>query len=262
MRRSTSLLVAALVACGAFSAVASDIADLRSAAEFSLSGGEAPSPASGVSPAAAAAAVAAQFLDLIPGFLLSFEAAVADTLDESVQQFLTDMLGRAWPDSLPASWSAPSFDWARLGDFEYSSSLSDFLDTASLHNLTAVRSVRELAQVVHSMEDAFCSAEKFSPSSGVPSSCTGPTISLAISPKTCVLEAQTKQAVCTPAKLVLIKTPGSCTHKYDAPLSWVGKACKLTGSVGHNDSYLVGGGKKAVPLPRLDPSFDPSALRL
>ncbi len=31
------------------------------------------------------------------------------------------------------------------------------------------------------------------------------------------------QVVCSPAKLVLTKSPGSCTHKYDAPLSWVGK---------------------------------------
>lgn len=43
---------------------------------------------------------------------------------------------------------------------EYTSSLSDFLDAASLRNLAAVRSLRQLALAVHSMEDAFCSAEK------------------------------------------------------------------------------------------------------
>lgn len=43
---------------------------------------------------------------------------------------------------------------------EYSSFLSDFLDSASLHNLTAVQSVRELAQAVHGMEDSFCTPEK------------------------------------------------------------------------------------------------------
>lgn len=43
---------------------------------------------------------------------------------------------------------------------EYSSSLSDFLDTASLHNLTAARSLSELAQALHGMEDSFCTPEK------------------------------------------------------------------------------------------------------
>lgn len=34
---------------------------------------------------------------------------------------------------------------------------------------------------------------RFTPSSSVPSSCTGPSLSLAITPKTCVLEGQAKQ---------------------------------------------------------------------
>lgn len=174
------------------------------------------------------------------------------TVAPSVQQFLTGVLGSAWRDSLPAAWSSPAFDWARLGDFEYTSSLSDFLDAASLRNLTAVRSLRQLALAVHSMEDAFCSAEKFTPAVAVPSSCAGPMVTLAVVPKSCVLDGQAKQVVCTPAKLVLRKTPGLCTPKYDAALSWVGEVCKLSGTVGHNDSRIAGGMHKAIPLAHVD----------
>ncbi|KAL4424745.1 hypothetical protein ABPG77_000088 [Micractinium sp. CCAP 211/92] len=234
MKRATSPLLAALLACGCFSAVAWGSIDRRQAAELSLSG----------------------VADTLDQVLQEVQEQV--TAPQSVQQFLTAVLGRNWPDSLPAAWSAPSFDWSRLGDFEYSSFLSDFLDSASLHNLTAVQSVRELAQAVHGMEDSFCTPEKFTPSTSVHSSCTGPSVSLAITPKTCVLEGQAKQVVCSPAKLVLTKTPGSCTHKYDAPLSWVGKVCKLSGSVGLNDSAITGGGQKVIPLAHL---VDLSELR-
>lgn len=136
---------------------------------------------------------------------------------------------------------------------------------------------------------------RFTPAVAVPSSCAGPMVTLAVVPKSCVLDGQAKQVaglgpqcmpfaccstdqagvaagaclagwavqllaagaplactkpaclvacflpaglcdpclfaasrpasqvVCTPAKLVLRKTPGLCTPKYDAALSWVGE---------------------------------------
>lgn len=50
-----------------------------------------------------------------------------------------------------------------------------------------------------------------------------PSLSALPSPARLCTTALPVQVVCSPAKLVLTKTPGSCTHKYDAPLSWVGK---------------------------------------
>ena len=38
------------------------------------------------------------------------------------------------------------------------------------------------------------------------------------------------QVVCDPAKIVLRKSPGGCTHKYTTPSSWKGKVSR--GEVG------------------------------
>ena len=56
------------------------------------------------------------------------------------------------------------------------------------------------------------------------------------------------QILCDPAKLVLTKTPVSCTHKYKSASSWTGKECKITGGAGFSDEKVIGGGERSVPL--------------
>ncbi|KAL4442718.1 hypothetical protein ABPG77_006712 [Micractinium sp. CCAP 211/92] len=177
---------------------------------------------------------------------------------QSVQGFLHDVLGSSWQDFVPSSWTAPSFDWSMLGEFDYSSSMGDFVTTHDLANLTAISNLKDLHTSIDTIEAAFCKNETFTPSKKVPASCTGPSVSLSLVPKTCVLQAATKQIVCSPAKLVLTKTPGSCTHKYHSASTWVGKVCKVGGTCGMNNSAIAGGGAHVVPLTQIDIGYTPS----
>ena len=70
----------------------------------------------------------------------------------------------------------------------------------------------------------------FTPSTKVYSSCTGPSITMALVPKVCVLDAVNHAVVCDPPKLVLNKNPGSCTHEYYSASSWVGKEVRQEGT--------------------------------
>jgi hypothetical protein len=94
----------------------------------------------------------------------------------------------------------------------------------------------------------------------VPTTCTGPTINISFLPKTCVIEDAAKQIVCDPAKLVLIKSPGSCTLKHYTASTWTGKQCRLkttrAGSrprtCGINTGVVLGGNEVPVPLGSVD----------
>ena len=44
-----------------------------------------------------------------------------------------------------------------------------------------------------------------------------------------MLDADNKAVVCDPAKLVLAKAPGSCTHAYHSASAWKGKEVSLLG---------------------------------
>ena len=87
-------------------------------------------------------------------------------------------------------------------------------------------------------------------------SCTGPSVTIAVVPKVCVLEAATKQVVCDPAKLVLTKAPGSCVHKYKTASVWEGKSCKISGGAGFSDEVVIGGGQRVIPLTQIDFSYE------
>lgn len=61
------------------------------------------------------------------------------------------------------------------------------------HPPTPPPPLQDLHNSVDTIESAFCKQEAFTPSKKVPASCTGPSVTLAVVPKTCVLEAATKQ---------------------------------------------------------------------
>ncbi|PRW61186.1 glycerol-3-phosphate acyltransferase [Chlorella sorokiniana] len=167
---------------------------------------------------------------------------------ESVQEFFQDMMGSSWRDWVPFNWTLPSFDWSHLGEFDYSSNLGDFLDAHSLKNMTNVHSVKDVANSWEEIEAAFCDKEDFTHSVKVPAKCVGPSVTIALVPKVCILDSKSKQILCDPAKLVLTKTPGSCTHKYKSASTWVGHECKITGGAGFSKEETIGGGNRTIPL--------------
>ena len=64
------------------------------------------------------------------------------------------------------------------------------------------------------------------------------------------------QILCDPAKLVLTKTPGACTHKYKSGSTWVGHECKITGGAGFSKVEAIGGGNRTIPLIDIDIGYE------
>ena len=144
-----------------------------------------------------------------------------------------------------------AFSWNALGTFEYSSNLQDFLSNTSLSSLVKPQNLGQLYDNLEALNDKFCSDKEFSKPELVPSTCAGPSVRVAYIPKKCIINEIAKQIVCTSPRLIMIKTPGSCTHKHFTPASWTGKECKLAGQVGFEKEVLVGGANYTVPLFKL-----------
>ena len=64
------------------------------------------------------------------------------------------------------------------------------------------------------------------------------------------------QILCDPAKLVLTKTPGACTHKYKSGSTWVGHECKISGGAGFSKEETIGGGNRTIPLIDIDIGYE------
>ena len=96
---------------------------------------------------------------------------------------------------------------------------------------------------------------RITPSRKVPTSCTGPSVTLELVPRVCTLDSKTKTVTCDPAKLVLFRTPGSCTFKYLRAFRYRGKECRIAGSVGFNNDAVLGGQAYSVVLENLKQSY-------
>ncbi|PSC74184.1 L-threonine dehydratase biosynthetic [Micractinium conductrix] len=180
----------------------------------------------------------------------------------SVQEFMSSLMGESWSQYLPSSWSLPSFDWSRLGEFEYKSNVADFVDHNDVTELTDIQSLGELMGAAEAVDTHFCEPEAYIPGGKVPAQCVGPTVTIGVTPKVCELNPESRQIICEPAKLVLTRVPGSCVNKHKAASVWVGKECKISGTVGFKtEKVLVGGKKHTLPLDSLElPSLDLSSL--
>lgn len=75
----------------------------------------------------------------------------------------------------------------------------------------------------------------------VPTTCVGPQVRIDYLPKTCDVNSTTRQIICDPAKLVIVKIPGSCTLKHYTPFVWSGKQCRLVGECGFRKEKVIGG---------------------
>ena len=65
------------------------------------------------------------------------------------------------------------------------------------------------------------------------------------------------QVECTPAKLVLAKTAGSCVHAFHSASTWKGKECKISGGAGKSASSQFGGKNFQIPLKEFAISYQP-----
>ena len=78
-----------------------------------------------------------------------------------------------------------------------------------------------------------------------------PLVPLSPCPQYASLPLHWAQVVCDPAKIVLTKAPGGCTHKYATASSWKGKECKIAGTVGFTQEVSYGGNAYEIPLTTL-----------
>lgn len=78
-------------------------------------------------------------------------------------------------------------------------------------NFHCLMSVSVAVQAQSALEDLFaqyCTPEIYVPASQGLSSCKGPTMSLSLVPNSCTLDDQAGTITCSPASLVLTKSPG------------------------------------------------------
>ncbi len=144
-------------------------------------------------------------------------------------------------------------NWSQLGAFRFEGSLADMAD---LLNFNDVTSSRELFEQLTNAGNLFCTPEVIIPSEKIPTTCVGPTVSLELRPKTCVIDSITKTLLCDPAKLVLVKLPGVCTFKHHSAFVYVGKQCRITATVGLAKSAVIGGGEFSVEFSKTGAAVD------
>lgn len=119
-----------------------------------------------------------------------------------------------------------------LGDFGYSSSVSNMFDGTVIHDLITADTIEEAQQVIEDAEAQLCTPEDTSDAGKKPTECTGPEIKLVYEPKACTIDSLTHSIDCKPAKLVLKKVAGGCTFKHHTPFKWTGKVCKVKAEFG------------------------------
>ncbi|PSC67989.1 Mitogen-activated kinase 14 isoform A [Micractinium conductrix] len=180
--------------------------------------------------------------------LIAFLLLGIEEIGGTVQDFLSDILGSSWRDHVPEDWTKPTFDFGKLGQFNFSSNLQDFVRQQKERNISDVKTLKGLLQTVEDIESTFCTEEDFSMGDWVPGQCTGPSVSIGITPRSCTVDEDKKEITCRPAKLVLSKSPGSCVSKYKSGSSWSGEECKISGGVGFSDEFSLGGHPRTFDL--------------
>ena len=69
-----------------------------------------------------------------------------------------------------------------------------------------------------------------------------------LAPWSCSLSIDATVA-CTPPYIEIIKTPASCSAKYNTAATFVGKSCKLQKTIGPQINQTVGGEAFSVTIP-------------
>ena len=134
-------------------------------------------------------------------------------------------------------------NWSKLGSFKFEGTMADMID---LLNFDDVHSPKDLYDQLSKSDKLICTPEVVKESKKVPTTCTGPIDSLELRPKVCTIDPIHHVLTCDPAKLVLVKTPGVCIHKYHKAFSYKGKECKITASLGVSKEAIIGGGEFSI----------------
>lgn len=117
----------------------------------------------------------------------------------------------------------------------------DIFDGSVIEKLQAAGSLDEAYEVLEEASTDYCTGPEYEESVKEPTTCEGPKVELSFKPKTCTIDSKTHTIDCVPAKLVLSKTPGSCTFKHHTPYKWTGKECKIEKTFGKEDVVTKGG---------------------
>ena len=168
---------------------------------------------------------------------------VVDAKRIRVQEFLAEILGRDWSDFTPHSWLSHTFDWDALSNFDIHSNLQDLLSNDVIQNLQMPQSLSSLKAKFDAAVDAFCDLPEllYQTPLKVPTTCYGPNVTISFVPKICVLNQDTRQIVCSPAYLVVKKTPAVCVLKHFTPFTWTGKQCRHKVEIGLTKETIIGG---------------------
>ncbi|KAG7668657.1 hypothetical protein Ndes2526B_g03719 [Nannochloris sp. 'desiccata'] len=159
----------------------------------------------------------------------------------TTEEFLTGILGKDYKDYFPKGMDMTN--WSQLGAFKFEGTFAEMVD---LLNFDDVDSPKDLYETLAESDKLFCKDEIILPSKKVPTTCVGPSVSLELQPKTCVLDAKDKTLTCDPAKLVLTKFPGECTYKHKSGFFYKGKECKIEASIGLSKEAVIGGGEFSI----------------
>jgi hypothetical protein len=150
-------------------------------------------------------------------------------------------------------FSSAAFSWDKLGMFDVHSNLHDVISAEALANITnPPETLGDLYARMQVAIDAFCTVEGCDDGKKVPTTCVGPSVNVTFVPKTCLVDDLNKQITCQPAKLVLVKTPGSCTLKHYTPFMYHGKECPYKKEIGHTTEKMFGGKTTTIDLGTVD----------
>jgi len=179
----------------------------------------------------------------------------ANNVQASLGDFLEGVLGEDWAKEIPEEWKldVPLFDESAKEELsipDYTKLLTD--SQKSFEKIMDAENFDEIYGELEDIESKFCTKEDFIKPEKVPTTCYGPTVSLALAPKVCVIDDKDKQVTCDPAKLVLTKSPGYCELKHKTPFEFYGKECKLEKEFGTEKDAEIGGREFVVPLGDVD----------
>jgi hypothetical protein len=178
-------------------------------------------------------------------------AADGKLLDDA-REFITDAFGnlknftQQRAEKLKYTYDEATKDRAIqdiVGDYFPMDLGKDLLDDTLtlIDDLKSAESFDQAYEIVEAASEDYCTGPTYRESVKVPTECVGPKVKLEFKPKSCVIDSKTHTIDCTPAQLVLAKSPGSCTFKRHTPYSWTGKECKIEKSFGKEDTVTKGG---------------------
>lgn len=171
---------------------------------------------------------------------------------QTIGNIFEEILGEDFADSIPEEWQLPTNILDEEPDFDVEKAYKKYANVFDFGSLAKAKSIKDVYDYIVDIEKDFCTKEEFTKGEKVPTECTGPSISLALSPKVCVVDDLTKAVTCDPAKLVLTKSPGSCTLKHKEPPSFTGKECLIEKEFGKSADASIGGRDFTISLGKVD----------